>query len=72
VDLVVQVDGRVRARLSVPAGLSSAEARRRAEAAPDVARHIAGRRVDRCIHLPDRLMNFVTSGRVEGVGYGEG
>lgn len=34
VTLVVQVDGRVRARLPVPAGLSAGDARRRAGAAP--------------------------------------
>jgi leucyl-tRNA synthetase len=63
VDLVVQVDGRVRARLRVPAGLNASEARRRAESAPNVGRHLAGRHVERSIHLPDRLVNLVTSGR---------
>ena len=60
VTVVVQVDGRVRARLPVPAGLTAAAARRRAEDAPEVARHLAGEQIDRVVHVPDRLVNFVT------------
>jgi leucyl-tRNA synthetase len=56
------VDGHVRERLVVPAGLSAAEARRRAEAAPNVARHLAGRSVRRTVHVPDRVVNLVTAG----------
>ena len=61
IDLVVQVDGRVRGRLRLPADLPPDEVRRRAEDAPNVARTLAGRRVQRCVHVPDRLLNFVTS-----------
>ena len=60
VTLIVQVDGRVRARLPVPAGLTAPAARRRAQDAPEVARHLAGRQIDRVVHVPDRLVNFVT------------
>lgn len=62
VELVVQVDGRVRDRLRMPAGLSAAEAAARAEAAPKVASHLAGRSVQRRIYVPDRLVNVVTKG----------
>ena len=70
--VVVQVDGRVRARLPMPAGLSAGDARRRAETAPEVARHVAGQAIERCVYLPDRLLNFVTSRGVGRVHYGEG
>jgi leucyl-tRNA synthetase len=60
VTLVVQVDGRVRARLRVPAGTSEAEAVRLALAAPQVAGHMDGRRPSRVVHVPDRLLNLVT------------
>jgi leucyl-tRNA synthetase len=60
VTLVVQVDGRVRARVPVPAGLSAAEARRRVEGLAEVTRHLDGREIDRAVHVPDRLLNFVT------------
>ncbi len=72
VTLVVQVDGRVRARLAVPAGLAADEAHRRAAAVPEVARHLAGQRVERCVHISDRLVNFVTFRRVDRVNYGQG
>jgi leucyl-tRNA synthetase len=60
VTLVVQVDGRVRARLRVPAGTPEAEAARLALAAPSVAAHLDGRRPARIVHVPDRLLNLVT------------
>ncbi|HEV3495535.1 MAG TPA: class I tRNA ligase family protein, partial [Actinomycetes bacterium] len=61
VELVVQVDGRRRGRLTVPARTSPAEAQRRAESEVSVARHLVGRRVERCVHVPDRLVNLVTT-----------
>jgi leucyl-tRNA synthetase len=60
VTLVVQVDGRVRARVGVPAGLRAPEARDRAERLPEVARHLRGQEIARVVHVPDRLLNFVT------------
>jgi leucyl-tRNA synthetase len=60
VELVVQVDGRTRDRLSVHSGIDVAEARRRAERAPNASRHLAGRTVERCVYVPDRLVNLVT------------
>ncbi len=60
VTLVVQVDGRVRSRLPVPDGLTPAEARRWAEELPEVAGQLSGREVHRVVHVPDRLLNFVT------------
>ena len=60
VTLVVQVDGRVRARLRVPAGTPEEEAVRRALGAPAVAAHLDGRAPARVVHVPDRLLNLVT------------
>jgi len=59
VTLVVQINGRVRARLEVPAGLSGSEAEARALAAVPVARILGGRRPRRVVHVPDRLLNLV-------------
>ena len=73
VDLIVQVDGRVRGRVTVPAGLDAAAARRRAASAPNVSRHLDGRQVERAVHVPDRLVNFVTvPRRTREVDYGQG
>jgi len=60
VELVVQVDGRVRGRLSVPAGLGPTEASQRGASAPSVARFLSGRPVLRSVYVPDRLVNLVT------------
>nr|MDQ3642797.1 class I tRNA ligase family protein [Actinomycetota bacterium] len=67
VQLVVQVDGRVRDRLPVARGMSAAEATALAESTPNMVRHLAGRTVVRRVHVPDRLVNFVTARRVSEV-----
>ena len=58
--LVLQVDGRVRDRIQVPAGISDEEARERALASPRVRRFIDGREVATVIVVPGRLVNVVT------------
>ncbi|MDQ6773070.1 MAG: leucine--tRNA ligase [Candidatus Dormibacteraeota bacterium] len=60
VDLVVQVAGRRRDVLRVPAGLDEAAALRRALASPAVRRAL-GETAEpaRVVHVPDRLLNLV-------------
>ncbi|MCS7206506.1 MAG: leucine--tRNA ligase [Dehalococcoidia bacterium] len=61
VTLVVQVDGKVRDRIPVPADLPEEEAKRRALQSPHVQRHLNGRRVQRIVFVPGRmLVNIVT------------
>jgi leucyl-tRNA synthetase len=60
VTLVVQVDGRVRARLVVLAGLPESEATVLALDSPAVARHLGGRHPRHVVHVADRLLNLVT------------
>ncbi len=57
--VVVQVDGRVRARLTVSAGTAEAEVRRQALALDSVQRHLDGAEVERLVFVPDRLVNIV-------------
>ena len=57
--MVVQVDGRVRARLTVSAGTAEAEVRRQALALDSVQRHLDGAEVERLVFVPDRLVNIV-------------
>ena len=59
VTLVVQVDGRVRDRLRIPADLPAAEARRLALASPRVRKFVDGREVADVIVVPGRLVNIV-------------
>lgn len=61
VTLAVQVDGRVRDRLTVPAGITEAEARALALESDGVRRHLDGRRVARVVFVPGRLVNVVTA-----------
>jgi leucyl-tRNA synthetase len=57
VTVIVQVDGRLRERLSLPRGLEPEALRERARAA--VERHLAGRQPRDTIVVVDRLVNFV-------------
>jgi leucyl-tRNA synthetase len=60
ITLIVQVDGRVRDRLSVPVGISEAEARTMALSCEGVRRHVSDRRIARVVYVPGRLLNIVT------------
>ncbi|MCU1241628.1 MAG: leucyl-tRNA synthetase [Candidatus Acidoferrum typicum] len=61
VEVVVQVNGRVRARLRVAAGLGEADLVPKALAEPAVAQHINGKRVVKQIVIPDKLVNLVVA-----------
>ena len=58
--LVVQVNGRLRDRISVPAGVSDADARQAALDSERVRPHLDGREVARVLYVPERhLVNIV-------------
>jgi leucyl-tRNA synthetase len=58
-ELVVQVNGKVRARLEVPAGLSEDELAERARALPRVQELLDGNDVRKTIVVPGKLVNLV-------------
>jgi leucyl-tRNA synthetase len=60
VEIAVQVNGKVRDRLSLPAGATEDDVRVAALAAPGVQRYIAGKPVARVIYAPGRLVNIVS------------
>jgi leucyl-tRNA synthetase len=60
VTIVVQVDGRLRERVEMPAGAEQADAQARALKSPKVQRALDGRRLARAVYVPDRLINLVT------------
>jgi leucyl-tRNA synthetase len=62
VTLAVQVMGKLRAAVALPPGADAAAAFAAAEADPNVARALEGRRVVKRIHVPDRIVNFVVAG----------
>jgi leucyl-tRNA synthetase len=59
VELVVQVNGKVRDRIRLPAGLGEDEARAAVMALPRVAEQIDGKEPRRVIYVPDKLVNIV-------------
>ncbi|TMF80695.1 MAG: leucine--tRNA ligase, partial [Chloroflexi bacterium] len=60
VTLVIQVDGKVRDRMTVAAGISQSAAEQLALASPKVKAALDGRELARTIFVRDRLVNFVT------------
>src|SRR5439155_2618049 len=60
VTLVVQIDGKVRDRLTAAAGIPESTAKELALASPKVKVALDGRHVERTVFVKDRLVNFVT------------
>jgi leucyl-tRNA synthetase len=65
VTLVIQVDGKTRDRIRVPAGLGEEQALERARKRENVRRHLKADEPKRVIFVPDRLINLVTEPSVE-------
>jgi sugar phosphate isomerase/epimerase len=59
VTVVVQINGKVRDRLEVPAGLDEAELAAPARSLPKVQAALDGKTIRREIVVPDRLVNLV-------------
>lgn len=59
VEVVFQVNGKLRARERLPRGLPQEELQQRALQHPNVQHFIAGRAIERIVVVPDRLVNIV-------------
>ncbi len=59
VRIVVQVNGRRRAEIELPAPAGEEEVRMRALSEPGVVRHLQGREPRRLVYVPGRLLNIV-------------
>ncbi len=59
ITLVVQVNGKVRHRLEIPAGTSKEETEQSALAAPKIQSYIEGSKIHKVIVVPERLVNIV-------------
>jgi leucyl-tRNA synthetase len=59
VTLVVQVNGKLRARLELEPGATQERALEQALRIDNVQRHLEGKAVRKVIHVPDRLLNIV-------------
>jgi len=61
VTVAVQVNGKLRSTLELPAGTDEAAARAAALADERVTRHVNGDRIRKVIYVPDKLLNFVVT-----------
>ncbi len=59
IELMLQVDGKLRGSIRVPADAGQARLEATALAAPELARHLDGREIKRVIVVPGRLVNVV-------------
>jgi leucyl-tRNA synthetase len=59
VTLVVQINGKVRDKVEVPASITEAEARELALSQPRVKSFLGGRQTEKIIYVPKRLVNIV-------------
>jgi leucyl-tRNA synthetase len=59
VEIVVQVNGRLRGHLTVAAAMPEDEVLKLAQQDERVAQHLSGRAIRRTIYLPGRLLNIV-------------
>ena len=59
VEVAVQINGKVRARISLPADISSEDALAAAKNAPECADYVNGKQVIKEIYVPGRLINLV-------------
>ena len=57
--IVVQINGKVRAKLTLPSGLEKSELEKIVMEHPDVAQRIEGKAIAKVISVPDKLVNIV-------------
>ncbi|MEX2245711.1 MAG: leucine--tRNA ligase [Dehalococcoidia bacterium] len=62
VEIAVQVNGRVRERLTLPVDAPEDAAKEQALASPSVRAHVEGKEIVRVIYVPNRLVNIVVKG----------
>ena len=62
VTVAVQISGKLRGTVMLAPGTPSETAYAAAEAEPNVARLLKGKRIIKRIHVPDRIVNFVVAG----------
>jgi leucyl-tRNA synthetase len=62
VNLVIQVNGKLRDRVAVPASITEAEARDLALGSKRVQAHLDGKEIKKVIYVPGRLVNVVVGG----------
>jgi leucyl-tRNA synthetase len=60
-EIPVQVNGKLRGKLKVPAGISQEEIVKLATTNPLIAAHLTGKRIVKIIYVPNKLLNLVVA-----------
>ncbi|HEX8949980.1 MAG TPA: leucine--tRNA ligase [Dissulfurispiraceae bacterium] len=61
IELVIQVNGKLRAKISAPAGLSDEEAKQRSLGEPKIREFLDGKEIKKIVVVKGRLVNIVVS-----------
>ena len=61
ITIIVQVNGKLRAKLQVPADISKEELESQAQADPSVQQHLEGKTIRKIIVVPNKLVNIVAN-----------
>ena len=61
ITIIVQVNGKLRAKLQVPADISKEELESQAQADPSVPQHLEGKTIRKIIVVPNKLVNIVAN-----------
>jgi leucyl-tRNA synthetase len=61
VEIVVQVNGRVRGKVKVAAGASEEDVVKLAEGDESIASHLKGKRIVKRVFVPNKLLNLVVA-----------
>ena len=61
VEVPVQINGRLRAKLKVPAGIAQEEIVSLATRDPGITVHLNGKRIVKVVYVPDKLLNLVVA-----------
>ena len=59
ITLVVQVNGKIRDKVAVPASISEDEAKEMAAQQPKACTYLEGKDIIKAIYVPGKLVNFV-------------
>ncbi len=62
ITIAVQVNGKLRGKIDVPAGANKEDVQKLAVGESNVARYISGKDIKKVIYVPNRLMNIVVTG----------
>ena len=62
IEIPIQINGKLRAKIMVPAGADAATLQTLAEAHPNIAPQLAGKQIVKVVAVPGRMVNFVVKG----------